>query len=88
MTARWSNATWKAEYAYQFNADRFFDSPNLLPAVDQRVHNVSLSRNFSDWRLDMELNNLTNQNYEDFNGYPKPGRAGFVSITYLPKPEA
>lgn len=88
FTAGWKNNRWKAEYEYKINADRFYDSPNLLAAADQQVHSARLSRYWKDWRLDMEINNLTDQNYEDFNGYPKPGRAGFFSLIYQPKPEA
>jgi len=84
LTARWKNNRWKAEYEFNFNADRFYDSPNLLPAADQRLHTVRLSRYWRNWRLDVEVDNLTDQNFEDFNGFPKPGRAGFFSIIYQP----
>ena len=87
ITTRWKNNRWKAEYEYAFNSERFYDSPNLLPAADQRLHSVRVSRYWPNWRLDVEVNNLTNQNYEDFNGFPKPGRAGFLSIVYQPKAE-
>lgn len=87
FTVQWKNRQWKATYEYTFNSDRFYDSPNLLAAVDQKTHNARLSRYWKHWRCDLELTNLSNQNYEDFNGYPKPGRAGFISITYQPKPE-
>ncbi len=84
ITAGWKNNVWKAEYEYQFNSERFYDSANLLVAADQRVHSLRLSRYWHNWRLALEVNNLTDQNYEDFNGYPTPGRAGFISIFYQP----
>lgn len=84
ITAGWSNDKWKAEYEYRLSADRFYDSPNLLVAADQKVHSVRLSRHWKDWRLDVEVDNLTDQNFEDFNGFPKPGRAGFISFIYQP----
>lgn len=85
LTAGWKNNRWKLEYEFKVNTDRFFDTGNFLVAADQRVHGVSVSRYWKDWRVDFELNNLTNQNYEDFNGYPRPGRAGFISLFYQPQ---
>ncbi len=85
VTAGWKNNRWKLEYEFKLNSDRFFDTGNFLVAADQRIHGVSFSRYWNDWRVDFELNNLTNQNYEDFNGYPRPGRAGFISLFYQPQ---
>ena len=87
VKANWTKDKWKLEYEYRFNSDRFYDSANLLPAANQRIHNISVQRSWKDWRLDVELNNLTDHNYEDFNGYAKPGRAAFISVFYQPKPE-
>ncbi len=80
----WKNPQWKLGYSYKINSDRFYDSPNLLPAADQKLHGVNVSRYFKEWRLDFEVNNIGNHVYEDFNGYPKPGRSGFISVTYQP----
>ncbi len=80
----WKNPQWKVGYTYKLNANRYYDSPNLLPAADQKIHSASVSRYFKQWRVDFELNNIGNHIYEDFNGYPKPGRAGFISLTYQP----
>lgn len=88
LTASWRNTRWKFKYEYRINRDRFYDSANLLPAADQRVHSVGLSRYWKDWRLDVELNNLTDTNFEDFNGFPKPGRAGFISLFYQPQSDS
>jgi len=85
LTAGWKNKDWKLEYEFKINADRFYDTGNFLVAADQRLHSLSVSRYWQDWRVDVELNNLTNQNYEDYNGYPRPGRAGFISVFYQPQ---
>ncbi len=84
LTASWKNAQWKLQYEFKANLNRFYDSANFLVAADQRLHGLSLSRYWKDWRLDVEINNLTNHNYEDFNGYPRPGRVGFISVFYQP----
>jgi len=85
LTAAWKNKHWKLEYEFKVNADRFYDTGNFLVAADQRLHGLSISRYWQDWRVDVELNNLTDQNYEDYNGYPRPGRAGFISLFYQPQ---
>ena len=85
FTTTWANDKWKLGYEFRINTDRFYDAGNFLVAPDQRLHSVSVSRSWSDWRIDLELNNLTDQNFEDFNGFPRPGRAGFLSLLYQPK---
>ena len=84
VTTSWKNLRWKFEYEYKVNADRFYDSGNFLVAKDQRLHRISISRYLNDWRIDLDLNNLTDKIYEDYNGYPRPGRAAFVSVFYQP----
>ena len=85
LAASWSNNSWNFGYEYKINLDRFYDTGNFLVAPDQRLHNISVSRSWADWRIDLELNNLTDQNFEDFNGLPRPGRAGFISFFYQPQ---
>lgn len=82
---RWQRKRWLIDYQYRIRFDSFYDSSNLLPAADQRVHSLALSYRRSHWRLKWSLNNLSDQNFEDFNGFPKPGRAVFVSFIYQPK---
>ena len=84
LNASWANNHWKFGYEFRINTDRFYDAGNFLVAPDQRLHSVSVSRSWSDWRIDLELNNLTDDNFEDFNGFPRPGRAGFLSLFYQP----
>lgn len=85
LTMSWKNSRWKLEYEFKLSADRFYDTGNFLVAADQRIHGFGVSRYWQNWRVDVELNNLTDQNYEDYNGYPRPGRAGFVSLFYQPQ---
>jgi iron complex outermembrane receptor protein len=84
MSVRWQNPSWKLAYTLNLLRDKFYDSANLLPAADQTIHSVGMSRYYGRWRLSFELNNIGNDNYEDFNGYPKPGRSGFFSVFYQP----
>ncbi len=82
---RWQRNRWIASYEYRIRLDSFYDSSNLLPAADQQVHSLAVSYQTNRWRVKLSLNNLTDENFEDFNGFPKPGRAAFLSFIYQPK---
>ncbi|OED40203.1 hypothetical protein AB833_12295 [Chromatiales bacterium (ex Bugula neritina AB1)] len=81
----WQHRNWTFAYQYRLRFDSFYDSANLLPAADQRVHSAALTYRDSNWRVKLSLNNLTDDNFEDFNGFPKPGRSAFVSFIYQPE---
>ena len=85
IQSNWRNDQWRLQYEASFASDRYYDAVNLLAAEDQLVHSISVSRSWKDWRLQLELNNLTDEVYEDFNGFPKPGRAGFITFYYQTK---
>lgn len=62
--------------------DRFFDSGNLLPAENATTFNLGALWQRGNWRTDLTLNNITGQKVEDFNGFPRPGRAFSLSAAY------
>ena len=43
--------------------------------------NVGVERRLGDWRVDVAVDNLGDENVEDFNGFPRPGRAFSVHVT-------
>ncbi len=69
-------------YQYLGKFDRWYDTANLLPAEDQTTHDIGLDWKFKQVKVAAELRNLNDDSYEDFNGFPKPGRSFFISITY------
>ncbi|MBF0449899.1 MAG: TonB-dependent receptor [Candidatus Magnetomorum sp.] len=61
----------------------FYDAANLLEANDKDELNAGISCLFKNkWLLTLEGKNLGDDLYEDFNGYPRPGRSFFVSAKY------
>ncbi|QTA85893.1 TonB-dependent receptor plug domain-containing protein [Desulfonema magnum] len=60
----------------------YYDTPNLLKAEDKEEINAGISWLFKSFLLTFEAKNLGDDHYEDFNGYPLPGRSYFVSIKY------
>ena len=60
----------------------YYDSANLLPAKDKNEVNGGISWLFHSFLFSFEGRNLTNEQYEDFNGYPMPGRAFYFTVGY------
>lgn len=60
----------------------YYDSANLLPADDKNVFNAGISWLYRSFLFSLEGKNLTNDRYEDFNGYPMPGRAFSFTVGY------
>ena len=59
-----------------------YDSANLLPAKDKNEFNAGVSWLLHSFLFSLEGRNLTNEQYEDFNGYPMPGRAFYFTVGY------
>jgi len=60
----------------------YYDSANLLPAKEKNEINSGISWLFHSFLFSLEGRNLTNQQYEDFNGYPMPGRSFYFTVGY------
>lgn len=73
---------WQLGYHYLHRSGAFYDTANLRPAADQSLHNLSLQYQWKALQLAMELSNISDEIYEDFNGFPKPGRALFATLTF------
>ncbi len=60
----------------------YYDTANLLPAPDKEEINAGISYSVGTWQFQLEGRNLTDELYEDFNGYPLPGRSFYASVKY------
>jgi len=72
----------KAYAEYIRETGMYYDSANLLPAKDKNLFNAGISWLYRSILLSLEGKNLTNDDYEDFNGYPMPGRAFYFTVGY------
>lgn len=61
---------------------RYFDTANLLEAEDTNETNVGASYNYQDLVVTFEAKNIGDNQYEDFNGYPLPGRSYTATLKY------
>ncbi len=72
----------KPYYEFLYASGLFYDSANLLPAAIKREHNLGLSFLVSGFTITTEIKNLGNDHYQDFNGYPQPGRSYWLKAGY------
>jgi len=79
---RYERENWSLFHELDVEGDRYYDSANLLKAEDQVVHNAGGSVSLGNWKLRITGRNLTDDNYEDFNGYPRPGRSWRAELIY------
>jgi len=67
---------------YQILNDMYYDKTNLLKAADPKLLHLGLSYNYKNWKTHLQLNNLLDEQVENYNGWPLPGRGGQVSFSY------
>ncbi len=65
----------------EVKTDRFYDEANLLPAKDTFLQNIGLDWYWQNAQTSLAINNIGNDIVEDFNGFPRPGRAFFLTTT-------
>ncbi|RJP78984.1 MAG: TonB-dependent receptor [Desulfobacteraceae bacterium] len=80
METSYRNAKLFVEYVA--NKDMYYDAANLLKAKDQAYVNTGISWLIQDFLISVEAKNITDNQYEDYNGYPMPGVSYFGSVKY------
>lgn len=61
---------------------KYYDTANLLPAEDHLVLDAGVSFERQAWSFSINLNNLSDDQIEDFNGFARPGRSAHLSASY------
>jgi len=69
-------------YRLHYAEGLFYDRPNLLPADTVLRHDLALRLDLGSWRLLLQVDNLSDENFQQFNGYPTPGRAWYATLSY------
>lgn len=69
-------------YEFSYQSGLFYDTANLLPAPIKREHNAGVSGIINDLVITAEVKNIGDDHYEDFNGYPTPGRSYWMTLRY------
>jgi len=72
----------KAYYEKIVEEGIYYDTANLLKAEDKQEINAGISWLVRPFLLTFEVKNLEDEFYEDFNGYPLPGRSYYFTVNY------
>ena len=67
---------------YVAETGMYYDTANLLKAEDKEEINSGVSWLFRSFLFSLEIKNLKDDLYEDFNGYPLPGRSCFFTVKH------
>lgn len=68
-------------YEWQGSYDRFYDTNNGLEAPDTSLHTIGVDVKRPQWELNASIRNLGDDTFEDFNGFPKPGRSFHLGLS-------
>jgi len=63
--------------------EMYYDTVNLLPAKDKDQVNMGISVKYKKLKFSLDIKNVFDKQFEDFNGYPLPGRSIFVAFQYI-----
>lgn len=87
VSSRWQLRPFEVDLSYQYDDDLYYDAANLLAADARQLVNAGVSwrhtwhnRQQTDVRL--EVRNLTDELYQDFNRFPGQGRSWFLNLTH------
>jgi outer membrane cobalamin receptor len=88
LSVRLEQSLWRARLYYEFDYETglFYDAANLLEAKDVHRHNLGLAMGLGRWDLGLAVNNIGNKNFQDFNGFPTPGRSFSGTVSYRFEP--
>jgi iron complex outermembrane receptor protein len=75
-------AGFKVFLEYLTENEMYYDTANLLKAADKKEVNAGVSWLYRSVLISLEAKNMTDNQYEDFNGYPLPARSFTVKIKY------
>ncbi|MGC8119807.1 TonB-dependent receptor [Marinobacter sp. VGCF2001] len=87
LGSRWTLRPFTLDLNYQIDDELYYDSANLLEADTRKMANLTASwvniwPNRSESELSLEVRNLTDTLYQDFNRFPGPGRSWFLNLTH------
>lgn len=87
LRSTWLLDRYRLSLSYHLDDELFYDAANRQEADARRLVNAALTwrREWSgdrETRVELELRNLTDEVYQDFNRFPGPGRSGFLSLNH------
>ena len=84
---RWRFRPFQIDLSYQVDDELYYDSANILEADARETLNATVQwqriwpdKSMTEARL--EVRNITDEIYQDFNRFPGPGRGWFINIKH------
>ena len=72
---------WRLRFEIDATRDRHYDQLNRRPARDSTITRIGIDHHRGRWHTAFAIDNLGDDNVEDFNGFPRPGRAFSLHVT-------
>lgn len=73
---------WVAGFSWDIKKDMYYDRPNLLPATDISDINLSLLKNWQHHSLEFKVENVLDNQYENFLQQPTAGTSYYLTYMY------
>jgi len=88
----WERAAWTFAYELDYRSDVYLDrveSPAArVPGYTTHELSLDFALGRGGFHARIEADNLTDEQYEDVLGFPVPGRAFYITLSYAPAPDA
>jgi hypothetical protein len=81
LEARFYGFTMYGEYVRE--TGMYYATANLRPAPKKDEINAGIGWSTGEWFFQIEGKNIADDQYEDFNGYPLPGRSFYACVKYM-----
>jgi outer membrane receptor protein involved in Fe transport len=78
ISAQWVKTHWDIKLSNTLEREGFYVNSNLLPKDDKNRWDLSLGTNINQWRISLDVNDITNNSAQDYPYYPEPGRTYFL----------
>jgi outer membrane cobalamin receptor len=79
MSVNWGD--FEVYYDILLEQNMFYDNANFFSAADKELHHIGCQWNHQPFNIAFDIHNLTDQQVEDFNNWPRPGRT--FSLSFL-----
>jgi len=76
------NSLFSVCYETVYEDGMYYDDVEILKVAEKFENNIGASVYTCDFKLTFEAKNIFNNWYEDFKGYPQPGRSYYLTLKY------
>lgn len=85
LNSQWRMAPFTLDLTWRYDDELYYDSANLLKADPRNTLDAALGwqhtwNAHSKTQVRIEITNITDQLYQDFNRFPSPGRGYFINL--------